>query len=168
MQTVQEQTDRLSVSYQEIHDLVKTGFQKLQETNFKPDYIIAIGGGGFIPARILRTYVDVPILALTISFYNGESHTVSKEPVVIQNIDPEIIRGKKVLIVDEVDDTRSTLNWIVTNVVSKCTEDYGIFVVHDKNKNKVVSVENLMNDPNYYISCLNMSNVWINYPWDDC
>ena len=168
MQTVQEQTDKLSVSYQEIHNLVKTGFQTLEETNFKPDYIIAIGGGGFIPARILRTYIDVPILALTISFYDGESHAVSKEPVVIQNIEPEVIRGKKVLIVDEVDDTRSTLNWIVTNVVAKYTDDYGIFVVHNKIKNKVVSVENLMNDPNYYISCLNMSNVWINYPWDDC
>lgn len=168
MQTVQEQTDKLSVSYQEIHDLVKTGFKKLQETNFKPDYIIAIGGGGFIPARILRTYLDVPILALTISFYDSESHTSSVQPKVIQNIDPEVIRGKKVLIVDEVDDTRSTLNWIVTNIVAKGTDDYGIFVVHNKSKNKVVSVEEIMNNSNLYIPCSDTNNLWINYPWDDC
>ena len=33
---------------------------------FKPDVIIAIGGGGFIPARMLRTELKIPILAISL------------------------------------------------------------------------------------------------------
>ena len=166
MEIVQEQPEKLRISYQEIHSLVKNGATKLQELEFKPDYIIAIGGGGFIPARILRTYVEVPILALTISFYEGESHTVSSKPKIVQNLDPEMIRRKKILIVDEVDDTRSTLNWIVKNIIATVTEDYGIFVVHNKNKDKVVKIEDIVNDSNLYISCSDTNDIWIEYPWD--
>ena len=47
--------DKLYYSYSDIHNLVKQGSIHLKD--FKPDYIIAVAGGGLIPARILRTFI---------------------------------------------------------------------------------------------------------------
>ena len=148
-------------SYQDIHNLITLGAKKLDKINFDPDYIIAIGGGGFIPARILRSYVDVPILALTLNFYNGESHTPTSEPNIIQTFDINIIKGKNVLIVDEVDDTRTTLKWVLDYISDNAT--IGIFVVHNKKKTKVIEFD----DNLHYIACEETDgNTWIDYPWD--
>lgn len=63
--------DKLYYSYQDIHNLSKEGITRLKD--FKPDYIIAVAEGGLIPARILRTYIGVPIISVTISFYNDKN-----------------------------------------------------------------------------------------------
>jgi len=58
---------------------------KTIKEEFKPDLIVAIGGGGFYPARVLRTYLkvpskvdpakqrNIPIQAIGLSLYEGES-----------------------------------------------------------------------------------------------
>ena len=164
---------KINYSYDEIHELVRYGFNLVQDNGFKPDYIIAIGGGGFIPARILRTYIDVPILAFSASYYEGDTMVPSKEPKLIQTIDPSIIIGKKILIVDEVDDTRNTLLWVI-NKINTSMEDLdneemlnqtqmGVFVVHNKDKKKV----GFLDDSIHYFSCeMTPGNAWIVYPWD--
>ena len=63
--------DKIYYSYQDIHNLVKQSSFALK--NFKPDYIVAVASGGLIPARILRTFINVPIISVTISFYNDKN-----------------------------------------------------------------------------------------------
>ena len=95
------------------------------------------------------------------NFYNGESHTPSKEPNIIQTFDINIIKGKNVLIVDEVDDTRTTLKWVLDYISDNAT--IGIFVVHNKKKTKVIEFD----DNLHYIACEETDgNTWIDYPWD--
>lgn len=53
--------------------------------SFDPDltvFQVAIGGGGFIPARILRTFIKIPILAVGIKLYDDTTNTaqVSSDP----------------------------------------------------------------------------------------
>ena len=59
--------------------------KKIKE-EFRPDLIVAIGGGGFYPARVLRTYLkvqskvdpnkqrNIPIQAIGLSLYVGQYH----------------------------------------------------------------------------------------------
>ena len=54
--------NKLNYTYHEIHNMVKEGSLRLKD--FKPDYIVAVAGGGLIPARILRTFINVPIYLL--------------------------------------------------------------------------------------------------------
>ena len=113
--------------------MVKQGSLRLK--NFKPDYIVAIAGGGLIPARMLRTFINVPIISLTISFYN-ENNQVMDTPKILQWIDKEVIKGKNILIVDEVDDTRKTLSYLV-EFFKQNSKKLGVFVVNNKIKDKV-------------------------------
>ena len=93
---------------------------------FNPTVIIAIGGGGFIPARMLRTELKIPILAISLELYDDSTQTARPEVKKIQWFDENSdvgskVRGQKILIVDEVDDTRATLQFAVEEVI-KCNE----------------------------------------------
>ena len=67
---------------------------------------MAIGGGGFIPARILRTFIDVPIISVSVNFYDKKNN-ITTDPNLIQWLDNTVdLKNKKILIVDEIDDTK--------------------------------------------------------------
>ena len=55
---------RIYYSYADIHKTLEKMVPEIKK--FKPDLILAIGGGGYIPARILRSYLKVPILAISL------------------------------------------------------------------------------------------------------
>lgn len=85
--------------------------------------------------------------------------------------------GKNVLIVDEVDDTRTTLEYAVRELekdveaaVKKLgregeTTRFSIFVLHNKDKTKkgVLPQEILKGR---YSAARTVGDVWINYPWE--
>lgn len=86
--------------------------------------------------------------------------------------------GKNVLIVDEVDDTRTTLEYAVKELQKDVDEaakqagrsaeqtKFSIFVLHNKDKEKKGHLpEELLND-NRYIAAVTLPDVWINYPWE--
>ena len=74
----------------------------------------------------------------------------------------DIIKNKQVLIVDEVDDTRATIRKVVGEIYN-IVDEWGIFVVHNKNKRK----DYLVGPHVTYVACENIDgNIWIEYPWD--
>ena len=99
--------------------------------------MIAIGGGGYVPARILRSFLktpgspNIPIQAIGLSLYEELPVADSSETGVgaVDRIGTKVTRtqwldfsslgsmknlvGKRILIVDEVDDTRTTLEYAV-------------------------------------------------------
>jgi hypoxanthine phosphoribosyltransferase len=44
---------KIYVTYNQVHKLCQTSAEKILDT-FRPNLMIAIGGGGYVPARILR------------------------------------------------------------------------------------------------------------------
>ena len=97
---------------------------------FQPQLMIAIGGGGYIPARILRSFLkkpgspNIPIQAIGLSLYESlgedtEVEAIGTKVTRTQWLDMtalgqmENLVGKRILIVDEVDDTRTTLEYAV-------------------------------------------------------
>ena len=93
--------------------------------------MIAIGGGGYVPARILRSFLkkpgspNIPIQAIGLSLYetlgggDGQVEIPGTKVTRTQWLDMtalghmENLVGKNILIVDEVDDTRTTLEYAV-------------------------------------------------------
>lgn len=113
----------------QVHELCRKSAGRLL-TEFKPQLIIAIGGGGFIPARILRSFLrkdgspNIPIQAIGLSLYESlgddtEVEKIGKEVKRTQWLDftslgtMKNLIGKRILIVDEVDDSRTTLAYAV-------------------------------------------------------
>ena len=87
--------------------------------------------------------------------------------------------GKNVLIVDEVDDTRTTLEYAVRELqkdISNAQKELGrgdektrlcIFVLHNKDKEKKGHLpEGMERDGGDYLAARTVGDVWICYPWE--
>jgi hypoxanthine phosphoribosyltransferase len=153
-------------SYADIHDTVSKLVPKILE--FDPSVIIAIGGGGFIPARMLRTELNIPILAVSLELYDDSTNTARSTVKKIQWFDEHSevgsrVRNRKVLIVDEVDDTRTTLQYCVEEVIqTNKPSEVAVVVVHNKIKPK----KGTLPEGVIYMAGANVADHWNCYPWD--
>jgi uncharacterized protein len=141
---------------EQVHKLCEK-YSKTILQEFKPQLMIAIGGGGYVPARILRTFLkepgapNIPIQAIGLSLYEslGTDSQVEEPGTKVtrtQWLDLSSLGemgnlvGKRVLIVDEVDDTRTTLEYAVRELEKDVEAarsklgggktEFGIFVLH--------------------------------------
>ena len=72
------------LSYEHIHRASAPWRKRIASSGFDPDLIVAIGTGGFIPARILKTFLGIPILTVGISYYgpdNKPGNDAAHDPV---------------------------------------------------------------------------------------
>jgi len=156
--------------------------------------MIAIGGGGYIPARILRSFLkqpgspNIPIQAIGLSLYESlgedtEVEQIGTKVTRTQWLDltalgqMENLVGKRILIVDEVDDTRTTLEYAVKELEKdveaararmggdRPKTEFCIFVLHNKDKPKKGILPNDM-IAHRYEAAVTVGDAWINYPWE--
>lgn len=191
MDSADVEASKMYITYNNIHQLCQETSSKIKA--FKPDLIIAIGGGGFIPARMLRTFLKEPgqpnirIMAIILSLYEDVA-TVGSQ---VEEVGTQVVRtqwidyaqskidlvNKNVLIIDEVDDTRTTLHYAVSELKKDVEEQakaqgadpkgtkFGIFVLHDKIKEKRADLPaDVMKDS--YFAARTVPDCWIAYPWE--
>jgi len=183
---------KVYVTYNEIHKLCQAAAPQILDT-LRPHLIIAIGGGGYIPARILRTFLkkpghpNIPIQAIGLSLYEqlGTSNVeeigtkvTRTQWLELSSLEMENLIGKNVLIVDEVDDTRTTLEYAVKELekdVEAVSKRLGreseetklsIFVLHNKDKPKKGKLPADMMSSGRYQAAVTVDDVWICYPWE--
>lgn len=187
-----EEPEKLYFSYNHIHKLCKESAEKIKQ--FKPDIIISIGGGGNIPSRILRTFLkekghkNIPIQVIGLSLYENlgdedDDTQIGKEVVRTQWLDFGALNehfdsliGKNILIVDEVDDTRTTLHYAVSELEKDVQQqanklgrtektNFAIFVLHNKDKPKKADLPTDIIQDRYY-AARTLPDKWFCYPWD--
>ncbi|KAI4162841.1 MAG: hypothetical protein LQ342_003558 [Letrouitia transgressa] len=186
---------KVYVTYNEVHKLCQASADRILH-DFQPNLMIAIGGGGYVPARILRSFLkrpsapNIPIQAIGLSLYEQLPSKDPSDPVEtpgtkvtrtqwldFSSLEISNLVGKNVLIVDEVDDTRTTLEYAVKELqkdVEAAAQKLGkagktrfcIFVLHNKDKTKRGHLPQDMMDEERYLAARTVSDVWINYPWE--
>jgi len=156
--------DKHYLSYQRIHNTIKDTAEKIITSGFEPDLIVAISGGGLIPARILRTYIKKPIVTVGITYYDQNDQPMGV-PQKTQWLDEEQIdlTDKKVLVVDEVDDSRVTLEYCLKELLHYQPSEIAVFVLHNKVKTKRGHYPSEIR--RIYVG-EELSDNWICYPWD--
>ncbi|KAF2016128.1 hypoxanthine guanine phosphoribosyltransferase [Aaosphaeria arxii CBS 175.79] len=183
--------EKVYVTYNQVHKLCQESADRILN-DFKPNLMIAIGGGGYVPARILRSFLkkpgapNIPIQAIGLSLYESLGTDPVEKPgtkvtrtqwLDLSSLEMANLIGKNVLIVDEVDDTRTTLEYAVRELEKDVQEaqrktgregektTFSIFVLHNKDKTKKgVLPEDLAK--NKYIAAKTLSDLWICYPWE--
>ncbi|KAE8453647.1 hypothetical protein EG329_009158 [Mollisiaceae sp. DMI_Dod_QoI] len=190
------------VTYNQVHKLCQEAAPRILE-EFRPQLMIAIGGGGYVPARILRSFLkqpgspNIPIQAIGLSLYEAlPEHLPSgaNTPGDVEQVGTKVTRtqwldltslgemenlvGKRILIVDEVDDTRTTLEYAVKELekdVEIARQKLGgkgdktvfsVFVLHNKDKSKKGNLPEDMLKENRYLAARTTGDVWICYPWE--
>jgi len=164
MSQKQSKDEDVYLKYEEIHLLVKELADRIKNDEFMPDYIIAIGTGGYIPARMLKSHLNRKILGVVLSYYDDNDRVLASFQK-IQWIDhPElVVTGKKILIVDEVNDTGSTMAYVVQELLNSHPTELAIMVLHDKQKTKKGAIPPQIK--RYYVGNY-VRDKWIHYPWE--
>jgi hypothetical protein len=92
---------------------------------------------------------------------------------VKQWLDESDVNGKNLLVVDEVDDTRSTLHFCVEKLKQYNPASIAVFVVYNKQKpkrhaahwdEKEAEKDNVTLD--HYFPGKNIPDTWLVFPWD--
>lgn len=154
----------LPFSYNEIHETLQRLAVRIQTSGFEPEVIVAIGTGGFIPARIMKTFLGLPIYTVGIALYLPD-HSTLPSPQKIQWIDEveQKLSGRRVLLVDEVDDSRTTLEYCIRELLAHAPAALGVAVLHNKQKEKRGA---LPDEIAAYWAGEDIPDVWVRYPWD--
>ena len=151
-------------TYEDIHKTSLDIAIRVKAAGFEPDVIVAIGSGGFIPARIMRTFLGKPILAVGVAYYDADDKPCGL-PRKVQWIEEaeKKLAGRRILLVDEVDDSRTTLEYCVRELLRHNPEEIAVAVLHNKNKAKkgTIPVE-----VKRYIVGREIEDRWVCYPWD--
>lgn len=111
-------------SWGDIQKLCMNIANQLEDDDWKPDYIVGITRGGAIPGVMLSHYLNVPMHPLEVSLrteggYQVHDGGMAEDAIGYINSSERIgnelmdtSRRKKILIVDDINDTGATFNWI--------------------------------------------------------
>ena len=156
--------EKIFFTYNQIHKTIRKVAEDIKKSGYDPDLIVAIGTGGFIPARIIKTYLNKPILTVGLRLYDANNKPKAA-PEKIQWIDEveKKLKGKKVLLVDEVDDSRVTLEYCLRELMSDEPSEIAVAVLHNKDKEKRGVIPE---EITRYWAGEELPDKWICYPWD--
>ncbi len=142
------------LSWNQIYDLCLKISKSIKKSGFKPDVIVAIGRGGWIPGRIISDFLGIRELYSVKAEYWDVVQT-KDEAIITQPINVEI-EGKKVLVVDDVADTGKTLNVVISHLKKTGASEIRTVVLQYKKTSKF--------SPDYSGEVLKKW-VWVVYPW---
>ena len=84
--------------------------QEIADSGFVPDIIIGVARGGLVPAGALSYALGVKLLdAVNVEFYTDVHETLADPILLAPLLDTDSIRGRRILVVDDVADSGRTL-----------------------------------------------------------
>jgi hypothetical protein len=141
-------------TWEKIYELVLNLANQIRKSGFKPDVIVGISRGGWPPARIMSDLLENPELAnVKAEFYLGMAKTKS-EPVITQPVSVSV-KGKRVLVVDDVADTGKSLRLVRSHLKEQGATEEKIATIYYKPWSIVT--------PDWYER---ETSRWIVFPWE--
>lgn len=98
-----------------VHQIIRS----MNDEQWRPDYIVGISRGGLVPAVMLSQYLNIPLRTLEVSLRDNGNCT-SDLGMAEDAFGHNLEISKKILIVDDINDTGATLNWIKEDWPSGC------------------------------------------------
>ena len=173
-------------SWKDIETMCTEIVTTMYTSNFTPDYIVGITRGGNIPATIISNMTGIPCETIKVSLRDDsklESNSWMAEDafgvvpldeleVYKSRFDPH--KRKNILIVDDINDTGTTFNWIKEDWQAGCfSNEKDVWdVVWGNTVKFAVLTENLASNfhhTNFYAHEINKAeeDVWLVYPWEN-
>ncbi|MEB3760830.1 MAG: phosphoribosyltransferase [Desulfurococcales archaeon] len=96
------------VSWDEIVEWTRGLSQKIKDSGWTPDVVVAVARGGYVPARLLCDFLDITDL-LSVQSQHWTEAARAAEKAILKYPYKVDMEGKNVLVVDDIVDTGETL-----------------------------------------------------------
>lgn len=171
----------------DVRGMTQEILRQMQKDRWRPDYVVGLTRGGLVPANLISQYLEVPMETLKVSLRDGEggeSNFWMAEQAFgyVPQAQQEVIRSrwdptfkKNILVVDDINDTGATLDWLREDWQSGCLpkEVHAWNSVWNHNVRFAVLVDNLSSacgvKMDYVAREINKAEdpSWIVFPWED-
>ena len=177
-------------TWTDVERMCQSIINQMYKDDWRPDYIVGITRGGNIPATIISNMTGIRCEALKVSLRDGEKGgfndsaawmasdafgynedtTGATTAVSGSRWDPSLRR--KILIVDDINDTGATFNWIKNDWESRHKDPDKWARIWGGNVRFATLTENLASNfgsVSYFCDEVNKAeeDVWLVYPWEN-
>lgn len=174
------------LSWHDIQRMTQDILRQMHNDGWRPDYVVGLTRGGLVPANLISQYLEVPMETLKVSLRDAgqcESNCWMAEDALgyvpatdndysWTRTDPGM--RKKILIVDDINDSGATMNWIRQDWQKSCMpDDAGWADVWGDTVRIAVLVDNQSSECELPISypAREVNKLedpqWIVFPWED-
>ena len=134
------------LTYNDIHDRLKTILDIMEKHDFKPDKIIGITRGGLIPAVTISHLLDIPMEVVSVSFRDGKcDHSI-----------PDLDQELNYLIIDDINDSGKTFQYLTTTLKQRNIKFKTAALNSKMNSKFIVDFAGIIQD----------NDAWITFPWE--
>jgi hypoxanthine phosphoribosyltransferase len=180
---------KIYYTWQDVENQTQEILRQLQRDAWMPDYVVGLTRGGLVPANLISQYLEVPMECLKVSLRDDNAQPESNlwmpedafgyqltESVEMPGTQVTVYgrSPKNILIVDDINDSGATLNWIKQDWESSCLPGHHWWnQVWGNNVRVAVLVDNeaSASELNVSYSAVDLNkaeeNSWIVFPWED-
>jgi uncharacterized protein len=170
---------KIYYSWSDIEHQCQEILRQITVSNWRPDYVVGLTRGGLVPANLISQYLGCRMETLKVSLRDGSQQEtncwMAEDAFGYPAHDPMASDDgrKNILIVDDINDSGATLNWIMKDWQSSCfpkdkqwkeiwgnTVRVAVLVDNESSKNKISISYNAVDLNKAEEDC------WIVFPWE--
>ena len=141
-------------TWDEIYEMMLKLASRVRRSNYSPEVIVGVSRGGWPPARIMSDLLENQNLAnMKVVFYR-DIGLRNKRPIITQPVTARI-KGKRVLVVDDVSDTGHSLKVVYAHLKEKRAREVKVCTLYLKPRSLFT--------PHFYAK---KTIKWIIFPWE--
>ena len=156
---------KIYYTWSDVESQTQEILRQISLSDWRPDYVVGLTRGGLVPANLISQYLEIPMECLKVSLRDGgqtESNCWMAEDAAV---------GKNILVVDDINDTGATLNWIEKDWPEGNTM-YDWTNIWNNNVRFAVLINNAGSEyKRIDYSSLDINKIvepsWIVFPWED-
>jgi uncharacterized protein len=124
------------------------------DSSFQPEVLVAVARGGLVPGGGLSYALGIKLTdAINVEFYTDVDETLPDPVLLAPHLDTESLKGRRILVVDDVADSGRTLA-LVLELIQEHGAEARSAVVYAKSRSVVT--------PDYV---WRQTDKWIVFPW---
>ena len=161
-------TPKTYLTWHDVEKHVNNLAVQLYRDNWKPDYIVGLHSGGNIPAVMLGKMLGVKTYSLDVRLRDGDDDGPESNAWMAE----DAYNFNQILIVDDINDTGATINWIKNDWPASCLPADPRWQDIWYNSVRVavlINNEASAADINYCAKAINKveNDEWIVFPWEE-